>query len=150
VFWGLVASMYVGNAVLLLLNLPFVGLFVNLLRIPYGWLVPAILVISVIGVYSVNSNAADIWIMVVSGAIGYMLRKLGYEMAPLLLALVLGDRMEEQFRTALTISGGSYATFVDYASLIVIASVVGMLLILQGFAWAFGYSKSVADQAERV
>jgi putative tricarboxylic transport membrane protein len=107
-------------------------------------------VISVIGVYSVNSNAADIWIMVVSGAIGYMLRKLGYEMAPLLLALVLGDRMEEQFRTALTISGGSYATFVDYASLIVIASVVGMLLILQGFAWAFGYSKSVADQAERV
>ncbi|HEX5999831.1 MAG TPA: tripartite tricarboxylate transporter permease, partial [Hyphomicrobiaceae bacterium] len=149
VFWGLVASMYIGNAVLLVLNLPFVGVFVNLLRIPYGWLVPAILVISVIGVYSVNSNAADIWIMVVSGIAGYLLRKLGYEMAPLLLALVLGDRLEEQFRTALTISGGSYATFADYASLIVIGGVTGLLLILQGFAWAFGYSKAIADEAER-
>jgi putative tricarboxylic transport membrane protein len=150
VFWGLVASMYVGNVVLLILNLPLVGVFVSLLRIPYGWLVPLILVVSIIGVYSVNSNAADIWIMVVSGAVGYLLRKLGYEMAPLLLALVLGDRLEEQFRTALTMSGGSYATFADYASLIVIASVVGLLLILQGFAWAFGYSKAIADQAERV
>jgi putative tricarboxylic transport membrane protein len=149
VFWGLVASMYVGNAVLLVLNLPFVGLFVNLLRIPYMWLVPAILVISIIGVYSVNFSTADIWIMIVAGGIGYVLRKLGYEMAPLLLALVLGDRMEEQFRTALTMSGGSYATFADQAALIVIAGVAGLLLLLQGFAWAFGYRKAVADQAER-
>jgi TctA family transporter len=70
-------------------------------------------------------------------------------MAPLLLALVLGDRLEENFRTALTMSGGSYATFADYASLIVIATAVGLLLILQGFAMAFGYRKSVADEAER-
>ncbi|HEY1246070.1 MAG TPA: tripartite tricarboxylate transporter permease [Hyphomicrobiaceae bacterium] len=149
VFWGLVASMYLGNVVLLILNLPFVGVFVNLLRIPYGWLVPTILVISTIGVYSVNSNPADIWIMVLSGGIGYLLRKFGYEMAPLLLALVLGDRLEEQFRTALTISGGSYATFADYSSLLVIAVVVALLLILQAFAWTFGYSKSIADEAER-
>ena len=149
VFWGLVASMYVGNVVLLLLNLPFVGVFVNLLRIPYGWLVPSILVISIIGVYSVNYKPADIWIMVIAGVAGYLLRKLGYEMAPLLLALVLGDRLEEQFRTALTMSGGSYATFADQASLMVIAAVVLLLLILQGFAWAFGYGKTVADQAER-
>jgi putative tricarboxylic transport membrane protein len=148
VFWGLVASMYIGNVVLLILNLPFVGVFVNLLRIPYGWLVTAILVVSIIGVYSVNSKVDDIWVMVVSGAIGYVLRKFGYEMAPLLLALVLGDRLEEQFRTALTMSLGSYATFADWSSLIVIAIVVGLLLILQGFAWAFGYRKSVADQAE--
>jgi len=150
VFWGLVASMYIGNAVLLVLNLPFVGVFVNLLRIPYGWLVPAILVISTIGVYSVNFKAADIGIMVMSGAVGYLLRKFGYEMAPLLLALVLGDQLEENFRVALTMSGGSYATFADQAALIVIASVTCLLLILQGFAWAFGYRKSVADQAERV
>jgi putative tricarboxylic transport membrane protein len=78
-----------------------------------------------------------------------VLRKFGYEMAPLLLALVLGDRLEEQFRTALTMSGGSYATFADYASLIVIASVAGLLLVLQAFAWSFGYSKAIADQAER-
>ena len=127
VFWGLVASMYIGNVMLLILNLPLVGMFVNLLRIPYGWLVPIILVISIIGVYSVNFKAADIWIMVVSGGVGYVLRKFGYEMAPLLLALVLGDRLEENFRLALTMSGGSYATFADQASLIVMAAVVGLL-----------------------
>ena len=68
VFWGLVASMYIGNVILLILNLPLVGIFVNLLRIPYGWLVPIILIISIIGVYSVNFSNADIWIMVISGA----------------------------------------------------------------------------------
>jgi putative tricarboxylic transport membrane protein len=149
VFWGLVASMYIGNAVLLALNLPFVGLFVNLLRVPYTWLVPIILVVSTIGVYSVNFKPTDIWIMVISGGVGYLLRKFGYEMAPLLLALVLGDRLEENFRLALTMSGGSYATFADQASLIVIVTVAGMLLILQACAWVFGYRKSIADQAER-
>src|SRR5262249_26232986 len=98
VFWGLVASMYIGNIILLPRNLPLVGIFVNLLRIPYQWLVVAILVISIIGVYSVNSSVIDIWITVVSGGVGYLLRKLGYEMAPLLLALVLGDRLRASFR----------------------------------------------------
>jgi len=149
VFWGLVASMYIGNAMLLALNLPFVGLFVNLLRIPYTWLVPIILVVSTIGVYSVNFKPTDIWIMVISGGVGYLLRKFGYEMAPLLLALVLGDRLEENFRLALTMSGGSYATFADQASLIVIVTVAGLLLLLQACAWAFGYRKSIADEAER-
>jgi putative tricarboxylic transport membrane protein len=150
VFWGLVASMYIGNIILLMLNLPLVGIFVNLLRIPYQWLVVAILVISIIGVYSVNSSVIDIWIMVVSGGIGYLLRKLGYEMAPLLLALVLGDRLEANFRLALTMSGGSYATFLDTASVVVLGSVLGLLLLMQAFAWWFGYRKSVTDEAERV
>src|SRR6267142_994585 len=149
VFWGLVASMYIGNIILLMLNLPMVGIFVNLLRIPYQWLVTAILVISIIGVYSVNSSVIDIWIMVVSGGIGYLLRKLGYEMAPLLLALVLGDRLESSFRLALTMSGGSYATFLDTASVVVLGSVLGLLLLIQGLAWVFGYRKSVTDEAER-
>jgi putative tricarboxylic transport membrane protein len=148
VFWGLVASMYIGNVILLILNLPLVGLFVNLLRIPYAWLVSIILVISIIGVYSVNFSTADIWIVVISGAVGYLLRKFGYEMAPLLLALVLGDRLEENFRLALTMSGGSYATFLDSASVIVLVSALGLLLVMQTLAWAFGYRKSFADQAE--
>jgi len=148
VFWGLVASMYIGNVILLILNLPLVGLFVNLLRIPYAWLVPIILVISIIGVYSVNFSTADIWIMAISGAVGYLLRKFGYEMAPLLLALVLGDRLEENFRLALTMSGGSYATFLDGACIIVLASALGLLLVVQALAWTFGYRKSFADQAE--
>ncbi len=143
-----VASMYIGNVILLILNLPLVGIFVNLLRIPYAWLVPIILIISIIGVYSVNFSSGDIWIMVISGAVGYILRKFGYEMAPLLLALVLGDRLEENFRLALTMSGGSYATFVDSASVIVLSSALSVLLLVQALAWAFGYRKSFADQAE--
>ena len=150
VFWGLVASMYIGNAILLILNLPLVGLFVNLLHIPYAWLVPIILIISIIGVYSVNFSIIDIWIMAISGAIGYMLRKFNYEMAPLLLALVLGDRLEENFRLALTMSGGNYATFADSASIIMLTSVLGLLVMVQALAWAFGYRKSFADTAERV
>src|SRR5437764_10862125 len=147
VFWGLVASMYIGNVILLILNLPLVSLFVNLLRIPYQWLVPIIIIISVIGVYSVNFSNADIWIMMISGGAGYLLRKFGYEMAPLLLALVLGDRLEASFRLALTMSGGNYLTFVDKGAVVVLASVFGLLLAVQGLAWAFGYRKSGADAA---
>ena len=147
VFWGLVASMYIGNVMLLILNLPLVGIFVNLLRIPYAWLVPIILIVSIIGVYSVNFSTADIWIMMISGVIGYVLRKFGYEMAPLLLALVLGDRLEENFRLALTMSGGSYGVFVDRASLAILISALGLLLAIQAFAWTFGYRKSIADDA---
>jgi putative tricarboxylic transport membrane protein len=150
VFWSLVASMYIGNVILLILNLPLVGIFVNLLRIPYAWLVPIILIISVIGVYSVAFSAFDIWVMVVSGGAGYVLRKFGYEMAPLLLAFVLGDRLEENMRLALTMSGGSYATFADQASIIVLTSVLGLLLGVQALAWLFGYRKSMADEAEGV
>jgi putative tricarboxylic transport membrane protein len=148
VFWGLVASMYIGNIILLILNLPLVGLFVNMLRIPYNWLVPIIVIISIIGVYSVNSSVIDIWIMMISGCVGYVLRKFGYEMAPLLLALVLGDRLEGSFRLALTMSGGDYATFVDRAAIIVLMSVLGLLLTIQASAWIFGYRKSLADEAE--
>ena len=149
VFWGLVASMYIGNLILLILNLPLVGIFVNLLRIPYPWLVAIILVVSIIGVYSVNFSTVDIWITVISGGVGYVLRKFGYEMAPLLLALVLGDRLEANFRLALTMSLGSYSTFFDTASIVALTCVLGLLLLLQALAWAFGYRKSFADEAER-
>jgi putative tricarboxylic transport membrane protein len=149
VFWGLVASMYIGNLILLVLNLPLVGLFVNLLRIPYTWLVPIILIISIIGAYSVNFSTTDIWIMAISGVAGYLLRKVGYEMAPLLLALVLGDRLEENFRLALTMSGGSYATFADHAAIIVLTSALALVLTMQALAWAFRYRKALADDAER-
>jgi putative tricarboxylic transport membrane protein len=150
VFWGLVASMYLGNIMLLVLNLPLVGIFVNLLRIPYAWLAPMILVVSVIGVYSVNFKTADIWIMALSGGAGYLLRKFGYEMAPLLLALVLGDRLEEKFRLSLVMSGGNYATFADNSALIVIGTVAGVLIVVQGLAWALGYRKSMVDNIDRV
>jgi len=147
VFWGLVASMYIGNVILLILNLPLVGIFVNLLRIPYTQLVSIILIVSIIGVYSVNFSSIDIWIMVLSGVAGYVLRKFGYEMAPLLLAFVLGDRLEDNFRLALTMSGGSYATFADNTAIIVLVCALGLLMAVQISAWVLGYRKSPADEA---
>jgi putative tricarboxylic transport membrane protein len=113
VFWGLIASMYVGNLMLLLLNLPMVGIFVNLLRVPYRILYPTILLFCVVGVYAVNSSMVDVAIMTVMGALGYLLRKMNFETAPLVLGVILAPIIEFSFRQALAMSGGSYAIFVE-------------------------------------
>ena len=110
-FWGVVASMYVGNAMLLVLNLPLIGLWVRLLRVPYVILYPLILLCCLIGVYSVNNNIVEIYIMVTAGVAGLVLRRLGFDGAPFLLALVLGPMMESSLRQALLISRGSFAIF---------------------------------------
>ena len=112
-FWGFIASMYVGNVVLLILNLPLVGLFVNILRVPYPLLYPAILVFCVLGVYAVNGSVIDIWIMVAMGALGYVLRKFDFETAPIVLGVVLAPMLEMSFRQSLAMSSGSYAIFVS-------------------------------------
>ena len=105
-FWGIVASMWIGNLFLLLLNLPLVGLWVRLLAVPYRLLFPAILMFCCIGVYSINNNPFDLFQLVVFSALGYVLLKLGCEPAPLILGLVLGPMMEEYLRRALLISLG--------------------------------------------
>jgi putative tricarboxylic transport membrane protein len=110
-FWGVIASMYVGNVILLILNLPMVGLFVNLLRVPYPLMYPAILVFSVVGVYAVNSSVVDVWIMTVMGALGYLLRKFEFETAPIVLGVILAPMLEMSLRQALALSSGSYAIF---------------------------------------
>ena len=110
-FWGVIASMYVGNVVLLVLNLPLVGVFVNLLRIPYPFLYPAILVFSVVGVYAVNGSVVDVWIMAVMGALGYLLRKFDFETAPIVLGVVLAPMLEMSLRQSLALSSGSYTVF---------------------------------------
>jgi putative tricarboxylic transport membrane protein len=112
-FWGFIASMYVGNLVLLILNLPLVGLFVNILRVPYRLLYPAILVFCVLGVYAVNGSIVDIWIMIVMGAFGYLLRKFDFETAPIVLGVVLAPMVEMSFRQSLAMSSGSYAIFLQ-------------------------------------
>ena len=111
-FWGFIASMYVGNVILLILNLPLVGLFVNLLRVPYPVLYPAILVCSIVGVYAVSSSVVDVWIMLGAGVLGYGLRKLDFETAPIVLGLVLAPMMEMSLRQSLSMSAGHYAIFV--------------------------------------
>src|SRR3972149_3440962 len=108
-FWGFIASMYVGNLVLLILNLPLVGLFVNLLRVPYPILYPSILVFSVLGVYAVNASVVDVWIMLFMGALGYVLRKLDFETAPIVLGVVLAPMIEMALRQSLAVSDGRYA-----------------------------------------
>jgi TctA family transporter len=111
-FWGLIASMWIGNIMLILLNLPLIGIWVKLLKIPYRLLYPAILVFCCIGVYTVNNSVFDVFITAGFGVIGYMFFKFGCEPAPLLLGFVLGPMMEENFRRALLLSRGDFTTFV--------------------------------------
>jgi len=111
VFWGVVASMYIGNVMLLILNLPMVGIWVQLLRVPYAILAPIIVLFCCIGVYSIRNTVFDIWVMGIFGVIGYLFRKVDMEPGPLILAFVLGPILERSLRQALLISAGSPLIF---------------------------------------
>jgi len=110
-FWGLIASMWIGNMMLIILNLPLIGMWVQLLKIPYRFMYPAILVFCCIGVYTVNNTVFDVYITAVFGLVGYLFTKLGCEPPPLLLGFILGPMMEENFRRALLLSRGDFSTF---------------------------------------
>ncbi|MEZ5664915.1 MAG: tripartite tricarboxylate transporter permease [Burkholderiaceae bacterium] len=132
-FWGLIASMWIGNAMLVILNLPLIGIWIKLLTVPYKWLFPAIVLFCAIGVYSTNNNSFDIWMVALFGLIGYGFIKLGCEPAPLLLGLILGPMMEEYLRRALLISRGDWSVFVTRpisASLLVVALVLLTVVLL--------------------
>ena len=132
-FWGVITSMWIGNLMLVMLNLPLVGLWVRLLTIPYTVLFPAILVFCSIGVFSVNSNVFDLYTVAFFGLVGYVLIKLGCEPAPLLLGFVLGPMLEENLRRAMTISRGDWTVFFTRplsATLLVIALLVLVLVFL--------------------
>jgi putative tricarboxylic transport membrane protein len=128
VFWGFVASMYVGNV--LLLNLPLVGLFVNVLRIPYSYLYPLVIMFCVIGVYTVNNSIVDVWIMLIMGALGYVLRKLSLDPAPLVLGLVISPTFELSLRQSLIMSNGSWTIFFSRPIALVLFLTAGALLAL--------------------
>jgi putative tricarboxylic transport membrane protein len=110
--WGVIASMYVGNVVLLMLNLPLIPLWVKLLKVPYPLLGPLILVICVVAAYGVRNNVFDIWVMLGFGVVGYLMRKLRFPAIPLIIALILGDKLENALRQSLTISDGSMLVFI--------------------------------------
>jgi len=105
--------MYIGNLILLILNLPLVGIFVNLLRIPFRMLFPIVLLICLVGTYSINSSTFELLVLTGSGVLGYVFRKLGYDLAPFILALILGPAMELSFRQSLMRSAGSFSIFWD-------------------------------------
>src|SRR5689334_8211568 len=130
VFWGFVASMYVGNLMLLALNLPLVGIFVNLLRIPYAYLYPLIIVFCMIGVYEVNNSIVDVWIMLIMGAVGYGLKKFSFDPAPLVLGLVIAPIFEMSLRQALIMSNGAWTIFLQRpVSLVLLAISVTLLVV---------------------
>ena len=129
VFWGFIASMYVGNVMLLVLNLPFVGLFVAVLRIPYVYLYPLVVMFCILGVYEVSHSVVDVWIMLIMGVVGYLLRKFDFDPAPLVLGLVIAPTLELSLRQSLVMSGGDWMIFFRRpiaASLILIS--IGLLL----------------------
>ncbi|MDB5756801.1 MAG: putative rane protein, partial [Burkholderia sp.] len=110
-FWGLIVSMWLGNLMLVILNLPLIGIWVKLLTVPYRYLYPAILVFCCIGVYTVNNSIFDVYMTAAFGFLGYVFIKLGCEGAPLLLGFVLGPMMEENFRRSLLLSRGDFSVF---------------------------------------
>ena len=113
IFWGLAASMFVGNAFLLLLNLPLVGVFVRALRLPRWFLIPGVAAIAFVAVYAVNRSSFDLVLMTLFGVVGYLMRKLDFPLAPVVLGLVLGPLMERNLRRAMALSGGEWGVLFD-------------------------------------
>ncbi|MCX5819633.1 MAG: tripartite tricarboxylate transporter permease [Deltaproteobacteria bacterium] len=127
IFWGVIASLYIGNIMLLVLNLPLVGIWVQFLRIPYWALFPIILLLCIIGTYSTNTNIFDVWVMIGFGLLGYLLRKRNYELAPFILAVILGPLFEQSLRQSLIMSHQNPMIFLTSP---ISASLLGISLIL--------------------
>lgn len=130
-FWGIIVSMWVGNLFLVLLNLPLIGIWASLLRVPYRYIFPIIIFFSAVGVFSISNSVFDVWMLALFGVIGYALVKVGGEPAPLLLGFILGAMVEEYFRRAMLISKGDPTVFVTRplsAAFLLLA--LGMILMI--------------------
>ncbi|MBI5440855.1 MAG: tripartite tricarboxylate transporter permease [Deltaproteobacteria bacterium] len=137
-FWGVVASMYVGNAMLLVLNLPLIGLWVKLLKVPYSLLFPSIVLVCILGAYSLNNSITDVWFMLFFGVVGWLMKKLSLEGAPLILAFVLGPMMETALRQSLIKSSGSFSIFVSRpisAGFLLMAAALFLFPVVPKFAY---------------
>jgi TctA family transporter len=136
-FWGMVASMWIGNLILVVLNLPLVGIWVRLLRIPYAYLFPVILIFCCVGVYSLNYRLFDVGLMAFFGIAGYLLKRLGCEPAPMVLGFVLGPMLEEQFRRTMLLADGDFAVFLQRplaAALLAVSLALVLLMMLPSLA----------------
>ncbi len=129
-FWGLIASMWIGNLMLVILNLPLIGMWIKLLTVPYRYMFPAIVLFCAIGVYSTNNNTFDIWLVAIFGFIGYVFAKLGCEPAPLLLGFILGPMMEENLRRALLLSRGDWSVFLTRGLSAGLLAAAALLLVI--------------------
>ncbi len=131
VFWGLIASMYIGNVFLLILNLPMVGLFVQLLKVPYAILGPLALMVTLVGAFSINNSLFDLLAISVFGVVGYFMRRFGYDAGPLVLAFVLGPLIEKSFKQSLLMSNGSLKIFIDSPIAATLLATFAVLVIWQ-------------------
>jgi putative tricarboxylic transport membrane protein len=138
VFWGLVASMYLGNIMLLLLNLPLIGLWVKLLRVPYPLLAPFIVTFVIIGAYSVNNSVFDVGTVIAFGAFGYLMRKFEFEPAPLVLAMILGPQLEASLRRSLIYSRGDLGVFFERPIAATLLALALLMLLSPVFRWVLG------------
>jgi putative tricarboxylic transport membrane protein len=135
VFWGVVSSMYIGNVMLLFLNLPLIGIWVKILKIPYSILFPLILLFCVIGAYSINNTVHEVIIMILFGIIGYLMKKFNYEGVPLIMAMVLSPLMENNLRQSLLLSHGSVLIFFNRPIACTLMIIAIALLILPNLSW---------------
>jgi putative tricarboxylic transport membrane protein len=129
-FWGTIVSMYIGNGMLLILNLPLIGLWVKVLRVPYYLLYPLILLFCLIGAYSIENSTGDVLLMLIFGILGFLMKKFRYEGAPLILALVLGQKLETAFRRSLIMSRGDFSIFISRPISLAFLITAVLLLIL--------------------
>ena len=129
IFWGLIASAYIGNVMLLALNIPMVGVWVSLLRIPHYLFIPLLLVLSVIGTYSVRNSIFDVWVLLAAGIVGYAFNKMKFQLAPLVVGLILGPNIEKHFREALFLSQGDLWIYVESPIAITVWLLVAAILI---------------------
>jgi putative tricarboxylic transport membrane protein len=144
-FWGVITSMYLGNVLLLVLNLPLIGLWVKVLKIPYPMLFPLIILFCIIGVYSVNNSVTEVWFMIVFGMVGYLLKKFEYEMPPMVLALILGPMFENALRQSLIISDGSVTIFFQRPISATLLTIAILLLISNIVPWLREKKHLLAD-----
>jgi putative tricarboxylic transport membrane protein len=135
IFWGFVASMYVGNLMLLALNLPLVGLFVTVLRIPYAYLYPLIIMFCIVGVYEVSHSVVDVYIMLLMGMLGYALKKFSFDPAPLVLGLVISPIFEQSLRQSLIMSNGDYTIFFVRPIALGLLLVSALMLVLSAYTF---------------
>ncbi|MGO2148013.1 tripartite tricarboxylate transporter permease [Halomonas sp.] len=131
-FWGLVMSFWIGNIMLVILNVPLIGLWVRLLAVPYHLLFPAVLMFICLGTYSVNNSSFDVLLVMIFGALGVLMRKLAFPAAPLILGFVLGPMMEDNFRRAMLLSSGDFATFIERPISATILAIAALILV-----WSF-------------
>jgi putative tricarboxylic transport membrane protein len=148
IFWGVIASMYIGNVMLVILNLPLIGIWVQVLKIPAKTLLPIILLCCMIGAYGNKSNNVEVITMIAFGIAGYILRKLKYELAPLVMALVLGPLLEANFRNSLTLSNGSFGIFFTRPISLTVIAIALFLLASTGFKFYRKTKTKVEEETE--